>query len=233
MYQASCGIPQEGIKGLGDDPEESAVILAYYARAFGLGPPTGIDIGGEFAGTIPTPEWRKRHYSGPEFNETDRNWYYANTCFMGIGQDSVTASPLQIARMTAAVANGGHLVTPHVMKEVISPTGDVVQTAKTESQTVPVDAKNLEVIREGMRQCVTQGACSKAAVDDWAVAGKTGTAEFYKGDTLLQHAWFTGFAPFDDPEVVVTVYYETGWGGDKAAPAAAAILDYFKDNVQR
>ena len=233
MYMASCGIPQEGIKGLGDDPEESAMILAYYARAFGLGPPTGVDTGGEFYGTIPTPEWRRRVYEGPEFNDSDREWYYANTCFMGIGQDSVTASPLQIARMTAAVANGGKLLRPHVMKEIISPDGEVVDTAKVEATDVPVDPGYLAVIREGMRLCVTDGACKLGAVDGWTSAGKTGTAEFFKDGVKLQHAWYTGFAPYEDPEVVVTVYYETGWGGDKAAPAASAILKYFKDNVQR
>ncbi len=152
---------------------------------------------------------------------------------MGIGQDSVTASPLQIARMTAAVANGGKLLRPHVMKEVISPDGEVVETAKVEATDVPVDPEHLAVIREGMRQCVVDGACKLGAVDGWTSAGKTGTAEFFKGNVKLQHAWYTGFAPFDDPEVVVTVYYETGWGGDKAAPAASKILQYFKDNVQR
>lgn len=223
---ASCGILGQ-TPGLGKDIDESAVILGYYARAFGLGKLTGIDITGEYAGRIPSPQWMEQHYEG------ERDWYYSDTCFMGIGQGDVLASPLQIATMTAAVANGGKVLVPHVLKEVLAPDGSIVRTAETKYTEAPVSAENLQVIREGMRQCVTaaNGACAQVNVADWATAGKTGTAEFFKDGVKLQHAWYTGFAPYDDPEVVVTVYYETGWGGSKAAPAAGAFLKYFHENV--
>lgn len=223
---ASCGILGQ-TPGLGKDVDESAVILGYYARAFGLGKLTGVDVTGEYAGRIPSPQWMEDHYQG------ERDWYYSDTCFMGIGQGDVLASPLQIATMTAAVANGGKVLVPHVLKEVLSPDGSVVRTTETKYTDVPVSAENLQVVREGMRQCVTaaNGACAHVAAGAPDSAGKTGTAEFFKDGIKLQHAWYTGFAPYDDPDVVVTVYYETGWGGTKAAPAAGAFLKYFRENV--
>lgn len=227
FYMASCGIPDEGIPGLGKDIEQSAVTLGYYARAFGLGQRTGIDlVGGESAGVIPNPEWRRRVVGD--------DWYLANTCFMGIGQGDVTATPLQIATMTAAVANGGYLLRPHVVNEILDAEGNVVEKVETEWSRVPVDEEHLAVIRRGMRTSVIEGAAANASVGGYQVAGKTGTAEFTLPDgTIKNHAWFTGFAPYNDPEVVVTVYFDIGWGGDKAAPVAADILAYFRENVQQ
>lgn len=236
FYQASCGIPQEGIRGLGKNVEASALSLGYYARAFGLGAPTGVDVAGEAPGVIPDPSWKRRVHSGPDFNDEDREWYYADTCFMGIGQQDVTATPLQIARMTAAIANGGRLLTPHIATAVVSHDGRLVREIKPESKPVPVRPEHLAVIRQGMAESVSYGAGAKGAARSVSVAGKTGTAEFgpIKPDGKRdQHAWFTGFAPIENPEVVVTVYYNLGIGGDKAAPAAARIIDYFMENVKR
>ncbi|MCL4230176.1 MAG: penicillin-binding protein 2 [Dehalococcoidia bacterium] len=235
FYMASCGI-QNGGKGLGRNTEESAVILGYYARALGLGKATGIDIdAGEMPGIIPSPEYKRRVHTGPEFNPEDREWYYADTCFMGIGQQDVTATPLQIARMTAAIANGGKLLTPHVVSDVLGPDGAVVKSTHPEYTTVPVDPANLETIRLGMRASVSQGAGSRAAQPGLDIAGKTGTAEFgpeKANGKRDEHAWFTGFAPYNDPEVVVTVYFDLGVGGEKAAPVAGQIFRYFMDHVQ-
>jgi len=228
FYMASCGIPQEGIRGLGKDILESATILGYYARAFGFGRPTGIDLGGEATGVVPSPEWKRRSRSGPQFNPEDREWYYADTCFMGIGQGDVTATPLQVARRTAAVANGGKLVRPHLVDEILDAEGRAIERIEPEWEEGPVDPAHLQVIREGMLLSVREGAGALAAVPGVAVAGKTGTAEFRTPTgELKEHAWFTGFAPFDDPEVVVTVYFDLGFGGAKAAPVAGRIIQYF------
>ncbi|OAI39088.1 hypothetical protein AYO38_08280 [bacterium SCGC AG-212-C10] len=236
MYMVACGIPGE-YRGLGKDVEQSAVILADYARKFGFGAPTGIDIDGEASGVIPTPDWKKRAHSGAEFNPEDREWYYADTCFMGIGQGDVTATPMQIARMTAAVANGGTLVTPHIGKEVMDDKGNVVRTITTESKQVGIDAANLATIRDGMHGSVIYGAGLLARSPGLDIGGKTGTAEFGGTDPITgkqkQHAWFTGFAPFDNPQVVVTVYFDLGIGGEKAAPTARKILEYWQANVQQ
>jgi penicillin-binding protein 2 len=233
FFQASCGILGEN-KGLGSDVLDSAVRLGTYARMFGLGQATGIDIdAGEADGVIPSPDQKRRVHSGSEFNPEDREWYYSDTCFMGIGQGDVAATPLQIARMTAAVANGGTLLTPRVVAEVISPDGTTIHETKIESKQVPVNAQYLADIRRGMHESVGYGAGSRAAVAGLDIAGKTGTAEFFLNNVKYQHAWFTGFAPFDDPEVVVTVYFDLGVGGDKAAPVAGKILDYYFQNVKR
>ncbi|MGK2964899.1 MAG: penicillin-binding protein 2 [Tepidiformaceae bacterium] len=225
MYMVACGSLDGVYPGLG------ATKLGTWARNFGLGSTTGIDLYGETAGFIPSPEW-KRRWSLENFG-VEQDWYYGNDCFMGIGQEYITASPLQIARMTAAVANGGTLVTPHVATEIIAPDGTVTRITP-DTKKIPVDDANLQVVREGMFQSVTSAAAKNAQVSGVSVAGKTGTAEFrLRGDgvTYDNHAWFTGYAPYDNPEVVVTVYFELGWGGDLAAPAASRILEYYFENV--
>jgi penicillin-binding protein 2 len=232
FYMASCGILGES-KGLAKNAEESAVTLGYYARGFGLGQATGIDLGGETDGIIPGPEYKRRVHTGPQFDPSEREWWYGDTCSMGIGQQDDQATPLQIARMTAAVANGGTLLTPHLMADVTSASGEVVRRASVEAKSVPVRPEHLAVIREGMRQSVADGAGKLAQQPGVQIAGKTGTAEFKVGGITREHAWFTGFAPFDDPEVVVTVYFDLGWGGDKAAPVAGKIMKYFMDNVKQ
>ena len=234
FYMASCGIPQEGIRGLGDGPEQSAVVLGYYARSFGLGQVTGLDIAGtEFPGTVPGPDWKSRSRSADFFTDADREWYLADTCFMGIGQGDVTATPLQIASVTAAIANGGRLPKPRVLREIVDAAGETVEVAEPEWETLPVDPRHLAVIRGGMRQSVVEGAAFRASLPDVAVAGKTGTAEFVDpadGETK-EHAWFTGFAPHANPRVVVTVFYDLGVGGEKAAPVAADIIAWFLERV--
>lgn len=225
MEMASCGILGK-IAGLGKDIETSAVILGNYARAFGLGLPTGIDLYGESDGRIPDPAWKKRITNDPG------NWYYADTCFMGIGQGDVTSTPLQIARMTAAVANGGLLVTPHIVNEVVDPSGKTVRTIKTETKSVGINPEYLKVVRDGMHLSAQSGAGVLASQPGMDIAGKTGTAEFFEKGVKKQHAWFTGFAPYNNPDVVVTVYFDLGVGGDKAAPVAGKIIKYFEENVK-
>ena len=184
---------------------------------------------------IPSPAQKKLVHTGPGFNPDEGNWWYADTCFMGIGQQDVTATPLQIARMTAAVANGGKLLTPHVVSEILGPNGAVLRAIKPESKQVPVSDQNLASVRQGMHGSATYGVGSRAAQPGIDIAGKTGTAQFgpVKPDgSQDQHAWFTGFAPYDDPEVVVTVYYDLGVGSDNAAPIAGQIFKYFMNNVK-
>ena len=228
MFRASCGILGEsrGLSKKAGATYEDAVILGNYARQFGFDDYTGIDLDGESPGLIPSPEWKKRVVGD--------DWFYADTCFMGIGQGDVLATPLQVTRMTAAVANGGKLVTPHIVNAVLSPEGETLRTVETSSKAIGVDPKHLAVVREGMHQSVLGAAGARAAVPGLDIAGKTGTAEFkdyQAGGITRQHAWFTGYYPFDNPEVVVTVYYDLGVGGDKAAPTAAKIFKYFSENV--
>lgn len=222
-------------RGLGKDIEESGAILATWARRFGYGKTTGIDLYGEDPGRIPDPGWKKRTYVGPGFNAGDSEWLLGDNYNTAIGQGDVLATPLQVARMTAAIANGGKLVTPHIVNEVISPEGKTVRTIEPEFQDVGLSESTIRVIREGMLGSVAYGAGELAQIPNASVAGKTGTAEFYdqKSDRWTQHAWFTGFAPYDNPEVVVTVYFDIGIGGTHAAPVAGKILEYYFENVKR
>lgn len=234
FYMASCGIPQEGIAGLGANTEQSAIVLGYYARSFGFGQVTGLDIAStESPGIIPSPEWKRRVRSGPLFNPEDRGWYLADTCFMGIGQGDVTATPLQIAAATAAIANGGYLIEPYVTRQILAADGSFISTSEPSRERVPVDEEYLAVIRQGMRQSVIDGAATRAGLPSVLVAGKTGTAEFVDPEDGItkERAWFTGFAPYENPQVVVTVFYDLGVGGTKAAPVAADIIGFFMENV--
>jgi len=222
--------------GLGNgDIDEQGAILATWARRFGFGQPTGIDLAGEDVGRIPDPIWERRTKVGPGFAEHDDEWVLGDTYNTAIGQGDVLATPLQVARMTAAIANGGKLVTPHLVNSIVSPDGEVVREIETETTDVGLSESTLRTVREGMLGSVQYGAGLKAASSSASVAGKTGTAEFYdsKTGTWTQHAWFTGYAPYDNPEVVVTVYFDKGIGGENAAPVASKILDYYFANVKR
>jgi penicillin-binding protein 2 len=197
--------------------------LARYARAFGLGAPTGVDLPGESAGLVPDPAWKESVFEEP--------WVRGDTYNMGIGQGFVATTPLQMVLVTTAIANGGDVLVPRVVKDVVDAEGNVVVPfQRTVRRQLPVEASHLSVFREAMRQAVSWGTAKDAAVSGIQVAGKTGTAEFGKqlpGNTYETHAWFTGFAPFENPEVAVVVFLEKGNGALNAAPTAARILDYY------
>ncbi len=231
----TAGGDLETTRGLGKSVNDSGAILATWARRFGFGSPTGIDLYGEGSGRIPDPAWKKRTYVGEGFNPGENEWFIGDTYNTAIGQGDVLATPLQVARMTAAIANGGKLVTPHIVDEIISPEGKTVRTIQPEFQDVGASAANIRVVGEGMLASVQYGAGVLAQIPNATVAGKTGTAEFYDLETgrLTQHAWFTGFAPYEKPEVVVTVYFDKGIGGTYAAPVAGKILQYYFENVNR
>jgi penicillin-binding protein 2 len=203
--------------------------LARYARQFGLGRPTGIDIAGEADGIVPDPDWKKRTFGD--------DWFLGDTYNMGIGQGFLAVTPVQMVRVTAAVANGGTLLRPHVLREVRDAKGNVVVPPGPRVEgNVGVSDENLAIMREAMRQAVSWGSASQGAVRDVSVAGKTGTAEFgprFADGSYETHAWFSGFAPADDPQIAITVFLERGVGAIDAAPLAARILDYYFHRPQQ
>jgi penicillin-binding protein 2 len=197
--------------------------LAAYTRMFGLGRPTGIDIAGEAPGNVPDPEWKMETFG--------EQWTLGDTYNMGIGQGFLAATPIQMVRATAAVANGGRVLTPRVVREVVDSDGHVVVPNEplVESQ-IPIDAENFAIMREAMRQAVSWGTAKDGGVRGVEVAGKTGTAEFgqrFADGTYETHAWYTGFAPAAAPQVAITVFLERGVGAINAAPLASKILDYY------
>ncbi len=189
--------------------------LPRYALALGLGQPTGIDLPAEAAGLIPTVEWKARVRKEP--------WYPGDTLNMSIGQGPVVVTPLQIARAVGALATGGTLVRPRLARRILSPEGAEVSTIAPEIVgRVPLPPDAVQTLREGMRAVVDGGTGRGAAVRGLAMAGKTGSAENPRG---IPHAWFVGYAPADNPALVVVVFVEHGWrGGATAAPIARAIF---------
>lgn len=201
-------------------------LASEYMRLFGYGTASGIDLPGEADGLVPDPRWKQRN-----LNE---QWTTGDTYNMAIGQGFVLSTPLQVLNMTATVANGGTLYRPRFGHAVVNATGTVTNTIEPQIiRKLPVDAENMRLVQEGMRAAVTRGTSWKANLQAVNVAGKTGTAEFFgprKGGRLPTHAWFTAYAPYENPEIAVVVFvYDGGEGSEVAAPIAADILRaYFK-----
>jgi len=216
FYYLAGGKADEGFTGLGE------ARVARYARAFGLGEPTGVDLPGESAGLVPDAQWKE--------DTLGETWYVGDTYNFGIGQGYLSVTPLQLITAVSAIGNGGKVLTPHLLREVRDGHGNVLQRfEESVRSTAPVEPAYLQIVSEAMRQSVTKGVAREAAVPGIAVAGKTGTAEFgpARADRSHEtHGWFVGFAPYDEPEVAVVVFLQRG-GGSDAAPAARAILDYY------
>src|SRR5699024_4461772 len=154
----------------------------------------------------------------------------AQLAMSGIGQYDVRVSPLQIAMVSAAIANDGVMMTPHLIDTERGPNLQVTSTTEPSELAQPISASTAAHLREMMTAVVNEGTGTAAQIPGVAVAGKTGTAE--SGTDLRQHAWFTSFAPAEDPEVVVAVvlehggeYGELAYGGTAAAPVARTVME--------
>jgi penicillin-binding protein 2 len=230
FYSVAGGNPNTRFQGL------KRGRLAEYARAFGFGEKSGLRLPGEEAGLVPSEDWKRARRGEP--------WYIGDDYNTGIGQGDLLATPLQLANMTAAVANGGTLFRPRIVSAIRDQDGNVVHTYSPEIiRRLPVAPEYLAAIRAGMRDAVgaqfatpTQSGTAYYALRQYALsmAGKTGTAEFFgpkdsKG-RWPTHALFVGFAPYDDPQIAVAVFlYGGGEGSEAAAPAAAeAMKAYFE-----
>jgi penicillin-binding protein 2 len=205
--------------------------LTTYAEAFGYGNQTGIDLPSEAPGLVPTEKWKRVNYS--------ERWTTGDTYNMTIGQGYMWSTPLQVVNATAAVANGGTLYRPQLVLQTRDVEGNVVRDYQPDViRELPVSQENLALVREGMRAAVLRGTAEWLQVGGGLkVAAKTGTAEFCEsypecvdedGKILTAHAWFTAFAPYDDPEIALVVFvYGGGEGAVTAMPVAAEILNYY------
>jgi len=189
--------------------------LATYARMFGLGQTTGIDLVQEGAGIVPDPDWKVRVWK--------EQWYPGDTLNTAVGQGFTLATPIQVARLVAAVANGGRLVTPHIVTEITSPQGQVLlRVAPPPGRTIHVSQQTLDVLQRGLIAVVTHGTAASIQIQGLEVAGKTGTAENPHG---RPHAWFAGYAPAKAPQLVVVALVENaGYGAEFAAPIVQRVL---------
>jgi len=200
----------QDIQGLGLDK------IREYAERFGLNAKLGIDIPGETTGFIPTKEWKEK--------TKGEKWYIGDTYHLAIGQGDLLVTPLQVNSYIATIANGGTLYTPHLVKKIA---GNEVDPIIIHSQVV--DDTNLAVVRAGMRETVISGSAKSLQSLPIEVAAKTGTAEF--GVDGKTHAWFTAFAPYENPKIALTILIEEGGeGSTTAAPIAKNALNWWFTN---
>lgn len=213
FYKVSGGYTD--VKGVGVNK------LGDYMRTFGIGKPSGIDLPGEQKGLIPTPQYKKDTFG--------EDWFVGNTYQMGIGQGFVLTTPLEVLNYAAAIAGNGVAYKPHIVKAIENP--DNPQDSKAiqpeEYIKLGVSQTVIDTVKDGMRQAVQGGTASALRSLPIDICGKTGSAEF--ANETNAHAWFTAFAPCNDPQIALVVMIEGGGeGSDVAVPAAKKILaQYF------
>lgn len=225
FYTVAGGHPLSKITGLGAEK------LAEYYRKFGMGAPTGIDIQGEKSGIVADPTWKAKYFEGDPISS---KWYLGDTYHISIGQGDMLTTPLQVAVWTSAIANNGTAYKPHMLKQVTSQAGELVHQPELEVLVQPsVSAENMRYVQEGMRENVigTNGSGRQLATLPVTSAGKTGTSQFDGSDPSRTHAWFTSYAPYEDPEIVITVLVEAGGEGHAAAvPIVKNALKWWAEN---
>lgn len=184
-----------------------------YMVSMGFGYKLGIDLPGEKRGLIPNAEYYDRHYNS--------SWNGLTVISISIGQGEVNATPLQIANLGATIANRGYFYTPHVVRKV---QGEPLDTVYTSRRQTMADRKAYDYIVQGMRSSVLGGTCRALSKYDFAVCGKTGTAQNRGHD----HSVFMGFAPMDNPKIAIAVYVENGgWGADYGVPIGGLMMEQY------
>ncbi len=247
------------IKWAGDIPPEVPEGLGIwrigeYSKALGYGQLSGIELPGEATGLIPDPNWKRVNIG--------ENWSTGDTYIATIGQGYVLATPLQVLKSIATIANNGKHMKPTLVKDILDSEGNVITPFKptqlwdiTDDPKIAIfDANNfdtgqkktvapwvIQLAKQGMHMVVTEGTAKNVFDGDTIqAAGKTGTAEYC--DNIAQsknlcrsgawpaHAWFVGYAPYDDPEIAVVAFVYNGDEGSRvAAPIVKKVLDaYFE-----
>jgi penicillin-binding protein 2 len=218
-------------------PPQYGSPLQKWASAFGFGKTTGLDVGGEEAGLLPTPQWRRETYTKeryPKTWEVDQLWKSGDSVQLAIGQKDLLVTPLQMARFYALIANGGKLVTPHLVSRVEQPgnRGAVKQVFAPSPRPVNVQPAELAAVRQGLYHATqTSYGTSYGTFGSFPVeiAGKTGTAEKSIDGVMFDQAWWCGYGPTEPtPELVVCAVIENGGhGGTAAAPAALKVFESY------
>ena len=223
FYQVGLSL---GIKNISD-----------YAKWFGLGVKTGIALKDEKNGLVPTSDWKRKNYGEP--------WYKGETLSVSVGQGFMLTTPLQMARAFSAIANGGTLFNPKLIRKISTHDGEVIEVfPPKKAGMLPVSKKTLELLKRALKGVVWEdgGTARSLMLKDLVIAGKTGTAQVitltervknieetpYK---FRDHGWFVGFAPYDNPQIVVAVLVEHGgFGSRSAAPVARKVIRTYLDN---
>ena len=219
---------------------DGRVRLQQWARRFGYGKDTGLDIGGESSGLLPTPEWRKQHFT----SDWDRAWNPGQSIQLAIGQGDLLVTPLQQAVFYSMLANGGNVVTPYVVSDVEQPgngkgSPDVIlrRFAPRPPQPSGVDPAALQAVRDGLYKATHDPTGTSSAVFGnykVPISGKTGTAEKvvqlagYPAGHVEDQSWWCGWGPSDNARLVVCALIENGGHGSAAAaPAALKVFEKF------
>lgn len=191
--------------------------LRKWAVAFGFGQAAGIDLPSEASGLVGDELWK--------IANRGESWFLGDTMHLAIGQGFILATPIQVNMATATVANGGRKVTPYVVRRVRQDDGRVVDI-NARSAVLPLSQSTLAPVKEGMKLACSRGGTAWPFFNaSYAVGCKTGTAERAQGNP---HAWFTAFAPYQSPEIAITVIIENGGEGSAvAAPVAKEVLDWY------
>jgi penicillin-binding protein 2 len=211
--------------------------LQRWSKAMGFGRTTGIDVGPEESGLVPTPAWRRKTFK----TEIDKIWTSGDSVQLAIGQGDLLVTPLQMTRAYAMIANGGKLVEPHLVKAVEEPRNEgeppVVLRPYTPKppRDLGIDPYALRVVQEGLFDATHASyGTSQATFGGFPVpiAGKTGTAEKFvrlPGFTgLRDQAWWCGYGPYGKPEIAICALIENGGhGGESAAPVALKVFEKY------
>ncbi|ADQ14561.1 penicillin-binding protein 2 [Halanaerobium hydrogeniformans] len=197
--------------------------LAEYARKFGLDEKTGIDLPSEKTGVVPDDQWKREKFNEP--------WYPGDAVNLSIGQSNLLTTPLQIVQMFSVFANEGLLYKPQLVDKITSPEGEIIAEfepvikADLRSEISP---STFSALKQGLYDVVNQsyGTASHHFINfPIEVAGKTGTAQ--TSVALTNHAWFGGFAPYEDPEIAVVVLLENGGSSSFSVPIARDIIAHY------
>ena len=175
---------------------------------------------GETGGLVPNPEWKK--------SVKNEDWYTGDTYNISIGQGDIAVTPLQLASAIGAIANGGTLWKPRVVLKITNRDNDTIREYEPEAiRTNLIDKEKLKVVREGLRGAVVEGSAYLLKDLPIKVAGKTGTAQV-TNTFRKTNAWFTGFAPYDDPEIALAIVVEgAGEGSTAAVPIAKEVFEWY------
>ena len=200
--------------------------IVKYAKEFGIGSKTGIDIPGELAGTLPSPEWKKKRFK----KKQDQRWLPGDLINMSIGQGYVLATPIQIASAYQAIANNGVQLKPTVVDRFVTYSGKVENNAPKVVRKLNVSSKNLKLMQNALRLPVIGygGTAKLLRIGDYPVSAKTGTAQNTGfGDN---HSWIAGYFPSDNPQIVfVSIVEGGGYGGVASGDMALKFILKYRD----
>ena len=213
--------------------------MSTFLKKFNLGEKTKLDLGNEKKGVVPNQEWKRNNFKSKE----NQNWYLGETVIAGIGQGYMLATPMQLAYATSIIANRGFAFKPHILKQINLKDSDEV--LKTESERINhvmnIDDKYWDIVFDGMNAVVNEqrGTAYGVFPENSDIAGKTGTSQVFSMDKrsgddvpeeLRDHGLFIGFAPINNPEIVIAVIVENGGGGRvAAAPVAEKMFSKFQE----